>query len=310
LDAWLDASGICQSPASRSSLERTRIPLLTALTYPDADPAALELLVQWAAWTFIIDDDFDEGPDGQDPARCADALATLLPVLDGAPPGNTASARAFAATLQDLVAGRSAGFDRMLRRDIAAWLWSFYQSLVDQSSGRIPTVAAYRRRRAVTSAVCTWLDVVEIAAGIDLPETVRHLSSFQDLREAVGQYAGLHNDLWSLERDKAAGVFHNAALLVQHHDRLALQEAVDAVNTMLADCLQRMQDAERDLAAQLDAAGITGPARDDVLTCAAGYRKFVRGCFDHPAQSSRYTTSSAAEGATPPHHLFAPTRLE
>ncbi|MEU4730747.1 terpene synthase family protein [Streptomyces sp. NPDC023588] len=310
LDTWLDVSGICQSPASRASLERTRIPLVTALAYPDAGPAALELLARWAAWTFIIDDQFDDGPDGQDPSRCADALATFLPVLDGQTPGGTPPARAFAATLQDLTAGRSAGFDRMLRSDIAAFLWSYYQGLVDQGSGRLPTMAAYRRQRGVTVGAYTWLAAVEIAAGIDLPETVRHFSSFQDLRDAAAQYAGLHNDLWSLQRDKAAGAFHNAVLLVQHHDRLALQEAINAVHAMLTDCVERMQDAERDLAAQLDAARITGPARDDVLTCAAGYRKFVRGCFDYHSQTRRYTAPPAAEGDIPPHRLIAPTRVK
>ncbi|GGX24297.1 hypothetical protein GCM10010341_51910 [Streptomyces noursei] len=60
-----------------------------------------------------------------------------------------------------------------------------------------------------------------------------------------------------------------------------------------------MPDAERDLTAQLDAARITGHVRHDALTCAAGYRKFVRGCFDYPSQTSRYTAPPAAGGETP-----------
>ncbi|GGU66452.1 terpene synthase family protein [Streptomyces lavendofoliae] len=308
LETWLDTFGICQTPASRESLQRTRIPLITALAYPRASPAALELLVQWAAWTFIIDDEFDDGPDGQDPTRCAKALAILLPILDGTPPGQAASARAFAETLQRLTADRSAGFCRMLRGDIAAYLWSYYESLVDQRAQRVPTVAAYRRQRAVAVAAYTWLDAVEIAAGVDLPEPVRHFSSFRDLRDAIGQYVGLHNDLWSLERDQAAGAFHNAVLLLQHHEQLPLQEAVDAVNVMLTDCVHTMHHAERDLIAQLEAADITRAARDDVLACITGYRHFVRGCFDYHYQARRYTTAHASHNSeSAPHRLFPDT---
>ncbi|MFF2788837.1 terpene synthase family protein [Streptomyces sp. NPDC058049] len=291
---------------SRRSLQRTRIPLITALAYPDAAPDALELLVQWATWTFVIDDEFDDGPDGQDPARCASALATFLPVLDGAPAGGSASARAFAGTWERLVEGRSPAWRRMLGDDIRAYLWSYYEGLVDQRAGRVPTVAAYRRRRCVSVAAYTWLDVVEIAVGVDLPETVRHFSSFRDLREAAAEYVGLHNDLWSLERDKNAGAFHNAVLLVQHHDGCPLQEAVDQVNDLITDCAQRMLDAERALAVQLDAAGINGQARADALSCAAGYAKFVRGCFDYPSQARRYTAAPTGQSgeATAPHQLF------
>ncbi|WP_405021636.1 terpene synthase family protein [Kitasatospora sp. NBC_00070] len=306
LDAWLDESAICRSAQSRRSLERTRVPLITALAYPDAAPQALELLAQWATWTFVIDDEFDDGPDGQDPVRCAAALATFLTVLDGAPAGDFASARAFAGTWGRLVEGRSAAWRRMLGDDIRAYLWSYHQGLVDQLSGRVPTLAAYRRQRCVSAAAYTWLDVVEIAVGVDLPETVRHFSSFRDLREAAAEYVGLHNDLWSLEKDQQAGAFQNAVLLVQHHHGSSLQEAVDQVSDLITDCARRMLDAGRDLAAQLDAARITGQARTDTLDCASGYAKFVRGCFDYPSQAGRYTTAAASHSgtATAPHQLF------
>ncbi|MFF1343323.1 terpene synthase family protein [Streptomyces sp. NPDC058290] len=306
LGAWLDESGICRSAESRRSLERTRIPLVTALAYPDAAPDVLDLLVQWATWTFVIDDEFDDGPDGQDPARCASALATFLPILDGAPAGASASARAFAGTWERLVEGRSPAWRRMFGDDIRAFLWSYYQGLVDQRAERVPTLAAYRRQRCVSVAAYTWLDVVEIAMGVDLPEVVRHFSSFLDLREAAAEYVGLHNDLWSLERDKNAGAHHNAVLLVQHRHGVPLQEAVDQVNDLITDCARRMLDAERDLALQLDVAGITSQTRADTLSCAQGYAKFVRGCFDYHYQASRYTAAAPdpAGEAAPPHQLF------
>lgn len=94
-----------------------------------------------------------------------------------------------------------------------------------------------------------------------------------------------------MARDKAAGAFQNAVLLVQHHDHHSLQEAWDRVDDMLTDCVQRMLASERDRAVQFDAAGITGQSREDALACTKGYRKFVRGCFDHHYQVARYTAA-------------------
>ncbi|UUU25730.1 terpene synthase family protein [Streptomyces sp. DSM 40750] len=307
MDAWLTEYGLCRSAASQRSLRRTQVPLITALTYPDAAPRTLELLTQWATWTFIIDDDFDDGPDGEDPQRCAAALGTLLPILDGARPGSGASARAFADTLEHLTSGRSPGWCRMLRDDIRAYLWSYYEGLLDRLTGRTPTLAAYRHRRAVSVAAYTWLDLTEIAAGIDLPDTVRHLSSFRDLRTAAAEYVGLHNDLWSLDRDRAAGGFHNAVLLLQQQEHSTSQEAVDQVNALLSACVHRMTTAETELAAHLRAAGATDRTRADARTCADGYRAFVRGCADYHHQVDRYTRPDPDQSDdTPTHGIFQP----
>ncbi|MFD4050534.1 hypothetical protein ACFWSF_34235 [Streptomyces sp. NPDC058611] len=113
---------MCQSAASRRSLERTRMPLVTALCFPDAAPEVLDMLIEWTTWSFLVDDEFDDGPDGADPKRCAAALATLVPVLDGDRPPDTASARAFARSLQRLTDGRSAAWSRLLRQDIGDYL--------------------------------------------------------------------------------------------------------------------------------------------------------------------------------------------
>lgn len=308
LHAWLEDHGICQSATSQRSLKNTQVPLITSLAFPDAAPRVLAQLVQWATWTFVIDDEFDDSPAGDDPKTCVAALDQLLAVLDradSAPRDGTGAAAAFAGTVADLTDGRSAGWCRMFRHDARAYLWSYYEDLLDRLTHRLPTMAGYRRRRAVTVAGYTWLDLAEIAVGVDLSEPVRHLSGFRDLRDAAAEYVGLHNDLWSIDRDQAAGGFHNAVLLLQQHQAVTRQEAVNQVNSLASDCIERMLTTEEELTRQLHAAGYAGHTVNDALACAAGYRKFVRGCFDFPHQADRYTrASSATPGQTAVHDLF------
>ncbi|MFF7725369.1 terpene synthase family protein [Streptomyces sp. NPDC008001] len=303
--SWLARFAICQSPASQQNLRRARITDTTALAYPDAAPADLVRLTQWLYWTFIMDDDFDDGPDGRDPARCEGALASLVRVLDG-DPGRTPATRAFADIWQRMSAGRSRGWNKEFRRDTEDWFWTYYEDTVDRATDRYPSLDAYCYRRARGVGAHMFLTLAELGAGLDLPETLRHLPGLQDLKRAAAEYTGLNNDLWSVAKDRSVGVFHNAVVLVERHEGLSPEAAADRVAGMLDRCADQMLTAARELPAQLDAAGIAGPARAGVLACAAAYRKFVRGCFDYYYRADRYTRPEPPrQGAlTPVHDLF------
>ncbi|MEU7106823.1 terpene synthase family protein [Streptomyces sp. NPDC046215] len=303
--SWLDAYGICQSPASRRNLRRARITLTTAMAYPTASRGALARLARWLHWTFIMDDEFDDGPDGRDATRCEAALLSLLRVLDGEP-GRTPATRALADVWSDLLRRRSPSWCRTFRRDVEGWFWSYYEDTVDRAAEHYPPLAAYRRQRARGVGAYMFLTLAESGAGVDLPETVRHLPALVELRHAAAEYTGLNNDLWSVAKDRSVGVFHNAVLLIEHHERRGLQDAVDRLAGLLGDCAQRMAAAREALPGQLAAAGVGGRARADVLTCAAAYAHFVRGCYDYYHQVDRYTRADPdrAGELAPVHRLF------
>ncbi|MBT2382867.1 terpene synthase family protein [Streptomyces sp. ISL-11] len=306
--SWLDAYGICQSPASQRNLRRARITLTTAMAYPGADRDTLARLARWLHWTFIMDDEFDDGPDGRDAVRCEAALTSLLRVLEGEA-GRTPATRALADIWHGLLSGRSPSWRRAFRRDVEGWFWSYYEDTVDRAADHYPRLAAYRRQRARGVGAYMFLTLAELGAGVDLPETVRHVSALVDLRHAAAEYTGLNNDLWSVAKDRSVGVFHNAVMLIEHHERCTLQDAVDRLAGLLADCAERMAAARRVLPGQLDAAGIGGRTRADVLACAAAYGTFVRGCYDYYHQVDRYTRADPDRTTgelAPVHRLFTP----
>lgn len=307
--SWLSRFGICQSPASQRNLRRARITDTTALAYPDAGPADLVRLTQWLYWTFIMDDDFDDGPDGRDPARCEEALTSLVRVLDGGG-GRTPATHAFADIWQRMLANRSAAWRKEFRKDTEEWLWTYYEDTVDRAADRYPCIDAYRYRRARGVGAHMFLTLAELGAGLDLPEALRHLPALQDLKRAAAEYTGLNNDLWSVAKDRSVGVFHNAVVLLERNEGHTARVAADRVAGMLADCAEAMLTAARELPAQLDATGMTGPARTDALTCATAYEKFVRGCFDYYHQADRYTRPEPCSSSTPApvHRLFEPVQ--
>lgn len=303
--SWLACFAICQSPVSQRNLRRARITETSALAYPDAGPEDLVRLTQWLYWTFIMDDDLDDGPDGRDPTRCAGALASLVRVLDGGSGGSPAT-RAFADVWRRMLADRSPDWCKEFRKDTEEWFWTYYEDAVDRAADRYPPLDAYRYRRARGVGAHMFLTLAELGAGLDLPEELRHLPALQDLKRAAAEYTGLNNDLWSVAKDRSVGVFHNAVVLLERHEGHSPREAADCVAGMLAECAERMLTAARELPEQLDAASATGPTRTDVLTCAAAYQKFVRGCFDYYHRADRYTRPEPQSSSPPAavHRLF------
>ncbi|MEU1817060.1 terpene synthase family protein [Streptomyces roseifaciens] len=303
--SWLACFAICQSPVSQRNLRRARITETSALAYPDAGPEDLVRLTQWLYWTFIMDDDFDDGPDGRDPARCAGALASLVRVLDGGSGGSPATC-AFADVWRRMLADRSPAWCKEFRKDTEEWFWTYYEDAVDRAADRYPPLDTYRYRRARGVGAHMFLTLAEVGAGLDLPEELRHLPALQDLKRAAAEYTGLNNDLWSVAKDRSVGVFHNAVVLLERHEGHSPREAADHVAGMLAECAERMLTAARELPEQLDAVSAAGPTRTDVLTCAAAYQKFVRGCFDYYHRADRYTRPEPRSSSTPAavHRLF------
>ncbi|MFH8787684.1 terpene synthase family protein [Streptomyces roseoverticillatus] len=304
-EAWLDRFGLCRSAASRRILRRARLPLTATLFYPAASPPVLARLTPWLYWICIMDDEFDDGPDGRDPARCASTLATLLDVLGGRP-GRTPAERALADIRLRVQEGRSPGWSRAFRRDVEGWFRTYREDAADRVAHRYPRLDAYPRQRAHAFGAYVMLSLAEPGAGVDLPEAVRRLPALRDLRHAAAEYLGLHNDFWSVGKEREAGAFHNAVILIGHHERVGLQEAVDRCAGMLDVRARRMVAAQQDLPGRLDAAGVTGRTKADALKCATAYWHVVRGAHDYYRQVDRYTRADPGpkDGLAPPHGLF------
>ncbi|MEU0127278.1 MULTISPECIES: terpene synthase family protein [unclassified Streptomyces] len=285
---WAGENGLTLSPAARSGMLRSRPELWASLALPVASREHLDLCCQWLFWVLLVDDEFDDGPAGRDPRTCGRVIARLVDVLDGAVPH---SAMEYA--LEDLRErtgrGRSPVWTRQFRRDTASWLWTYYAESVERAAAGEPARADFTDHRRDSGAVRLFLDLQEVAAGTDLPESARGLPSYIALRNAVTDHAGLCNDICSLEKEAVLGYGHNTVLLLQRDRGYTLQEAVDEAGIQLSRTTERIRRAERDLAAEIAAAHIEGPVREALRGCARDYRGLVRGNVDYHARAERYT---------------------
>ncbi|MFF4603437.1 terpene synthase family protein [Streptomyces sp. NPDC001339] len=289
--AWLESNGLLPTPADRHRVERTRPASMYARWCPQAAPEVLSLLTQYLAWAFIVDDQFDiHAPD---PHRCRDVITALDAVFDG--PGHISGqpsgplVEAFADLWQRLSAGRSAGWCQAFRADVRAWWCTYYREAVGSSTGQLPQLEEYRAHRREGVGLYMFMDISEIASGLDLAPEVRHLPAVRDLRDAAEEHMGLYNDIYSLPSDEAVGYLYNAVLLLEHHHQHPRRQAMRIVNDMLTACIHRMCAAQQRLPAELDAARITGQARADALRTTDDYLRYVRANFDYHHQTPRYT---------------------
>lgn len=291
---WADFHGVELSPVARKKMIRTRPELWISLIFPNASQQHLDLFCQWLFWAFLVDDEFDDGPAGRDPRMCGSAITRLVEVLDGA-----VAHSAMELTLEELrnrtYRDRSTAWVRQFRRDTVAWLWTYYAEAVERAAGQVPSRAAFVKHRRDSVAMQPFLDLHEITAGIDLTDAARSLPAYVALRDAVTDHSGLCNDICSFEKEAAMGYEHNAVRLIQRDRGGTLQEAIDEAGIQLARIAERVRRAEKDLVAEMDAAGTEGAERIALERCVRDYRGLVRGDFDYHARAERYTRPDLVE---------------
>ena len=291
---WAESQGLVLSPAARKKMIRTRPELWISLIFPTASQQHLDLFCQWLFWAFLVDDEFDDGPAGRDPRMCEAAIDRLVTVLDGEAPGG-AMEHALVGLRERTYRGRSERWIRQFRRDTVSWLWTYYAEAVERAAEQVPTREDFVRHRRDSVAMQPFLDLHEITAGIDLPESARSLPAYIALRNAVTDHSGLCNDICSFEKEARLGYEHNAVRLIQRERGLSLREAVDEAGAQLANVAERVVRAEQELVEQIAAAGIEGPVRDALERCVRDYRGLVRGDFDYHARAERYTRPDLVE---------------
>lgn len=291
---WAGEQGLVLSPVARTRMLRARPELRASLLFPDASRDHLALVSRWLFWALLVDDEFDDGAAGHDPRLCGETIGRLVEVFDGAAPRSPVE-HALEDLRESTCTGSSPEWERRFGRHTVRWLWTRYAEAAERAAGQMPSRADFARHRLDSGTMRMVLDLHEVVAGVDLPGAARGLPAYTALREAVVAHAGLCNDICSVQKEAVVGNGHNAVVLVQRDRGCSLQEAVNEAGVQLSRVAERLQRAEKELAGQIEAAGIEGPARAALERCLRDYRGLVRGDFDYHARAERYTRPDLVE---------------
>lgn len=264
--AWAERAGLLADHAVRARLAHDAWLDFAVWTYPAAPAERLAAIAALDVLMFLDDDRADEAADGSG-SLIGELLAGHTDLTD---------------LLSTLDRGMSPGWSARLRADLAAWTTANREAVARHATGP-PPLADYIGWRRLSVTAWWHFDLVEYAAGRELPPGFRESARHQLVTEAAADIIAWTNDLFSAPGELARGDPNNLlAVLVAHH-HLTPQEAAE-------ECVARLAERTRSFVAQRAALPPELAWFGDALAA------WCRGNLDYCRTSNRYRPN-AMKGA-------------
>lgn len=243
---------------SQSRFNVSKFSRLVARACPTASFEGLALASDLMALLFLLDDHCDQAAIGKQPGNLKPVFNHLLEILNSlattpatepaSPESSVLSSGQKAVIPADLMPFVNAlsnirqrlrhypdsssdwlqRFTKNLRDSIEANLWE----AANRANRRIPDLATYTAKRALTNGFYWCQDLSELVEQINLPAQVREAPHVRQLAQTATNITGWFNDIVSLEKELRFNDIHNLVLILQHEYQLTdLQEALkQAIN--------------------------------------------------------------------------------
>ncbi|MGC5344699.1 terpene synthase family protein [Streptomyces sp. DT171] len=306
LDAWTRRTGLVHRESARRRFEQADFGAFVGMVYPTADRHDLDLVADWFVWLFLVDDQLDDGYLGRSPERVRGVVERMLAVVNGAaddlpadqePP---AALTALAELWDRTIPGVAAHWRQRFAWHLTAYLtMATTWETANREAGIVPSEETYIAKRRHTGAIHVCMDLIEIVAGIEAPETIHNDPRFITALEASCNVVCWANDVYSYEKEQVLGEIHNLVHLVRHHRGYGEQRAIDHVCAEIAAETDRFLAAEAELlSAYPQLAGMLTPYLD-------GMRSWMRGNLDWSRETPRYNPAEVGQYARPERYLEA-----
>lgn len=290
LRRWVHDMGLVRSPAAVERFDGADFGLLAALVFPTANREHLELVADWFAWAFLVDDHMDTGGLGRDPQRPAETFRHAYAILrtpDTATAAPVTAGPALLSSLADLwsrtAAGTSAVWRHRFVTDLVACLdtmagWETNNRIL----GVVPDQDTYIEKRRHTGGVYPFMDLITVTQQSELPSEVHSSPEFTGALDAAGNVVVWTNDAYSRDNEHSDGETHNLISVVAHQQDLDRHAALTVLCDMIGKETQNYLDHERRLLGAF-------PGHADVLgRYTAGLRAWMRGNLDWSGRTGRY----------------------
>ncbi|MGW2249287.1 terpene synthase family protein [Kitasatospora sp. NPDC001660] len=304
----LEGSGIWE----RADLDAHDYGLLCAYTHPDASAEVLSLVTDWYVWVFFFDDHFldmyKRTNDREGGKAHLDRLPLFMPADPATPvpePQNPVEAgladlwRRTVPTMGEDWRIRFAGSTRNLL-DESLW------ELSNINAGRVANPVEYIEMRRKVGGAPWSAQLVEVAAGAEVPKEVSGSRALRVLTDAFADAVHLRNDVFSYQREvEDEGELSNGILVLERFLECSTQEAAEAVNDLLTSRLQQFENTVfTELPVLFAETGLDPLGRARVLTYVKGLQDWQSGGHEWHMRSSRYMNGGgAAAGSGDPSDL-------
>ncbi len=301
--SWVRARGLARSEARMEEYLSWDLPQLTARTYPYADRADLEMLMNFFSIFFLIDDEFDE-PQGDRRAQLAAVTQEMITIPfrpAGAPPDIVCPITlAWVEVWTDMRRGMSETWQNLFASNSARFLTASLEEERLAASSAVLDLNSYVELRRHSVGVYHGFDLAERSRGFEVPPHAHSHQRMRDLRAAATDTIGFMNDVHSLERDERKGKSYNLVAVLRRELRCSRADAIERAVRMARERLKAA------LELQAKSPHISAELRLSSNECVAvergveGIRNWIRGYHDWACQSRRYAASGPIESSLAP----------
>ncbi|WP_416520556.1 terpene synthase family protein [Streptomyces achromogenes] len=284
---WARDTNLLRGHHARERFERADFGWFAALVYPTADAETLNLMADWFAWLFLVDDQLDDGDFGRSPERMAQAVRLMGRILGDPATRLDAPLPPVADALVDLwhrTAGRASPTwrrrfaDHLERCLTTATVWEGENRVC----GAVPSEDSYIVNRRHTGAIYVCMDLIEIAEGVEIPTEHYTAPTFRTALDAACDIVCWVNDVYSLSKERSLGEVHNLVYIVEHHRGLQEHQALKEVEVAIS------KRTEVFLAAQERLLHDHSEDAPWLRSSLAGMRTWMRGNLDWSRRTQRY----------------------
>ncbi|WP_214408446.1 family 2 encapsulin nanocompartment cargo protein terpene cyclase [Sphaerisporangium fuscum] len=318
--AWAEAMGMLDPGLGvwdERQLDAMDYGLMCAYTHPDASPDELDLVTDWYVWVFFFDDHFLEvykrSGDIAGAKAYLDRLPAFMPVhptADGPPPSNPVErglADLWARTVPAMSLDWRTRFAESTENLLDESLWE----LSNINAGRVANPLEYIEMRRRVGGAPWSANLVEHAAGAEIPARIAHSRPMLVLRDTFADAVHLRNDLFSYQREvEEEGELSNGVLVFEKFLGYDTQQAADAVNDLLTSRLHQFENtALTELPRLVEEQALLPHERRAVLAYVKGLQDWQSGGHEWHMRSSRYMNGASGERPASGSVLGGPTGL-
>ncbi|WP_305039971.1 family 2 encapsulin nanocompartment cargo protein terpene cyclase [Frankia sp. Cj3] len=278
--------------------------LLCAYTHPDATGPDLDLVTDWYVWVFYFDDHFLElykrTRDTAGARDYLDRLRAFMPVTGEITetPDNPVE-RGLADLWARTVPARSPDWRCRFANSTANLLDESLWELANISADRIANPVEYIEMRRKVGGAPWSANLVEHAAGAEVPAEIAATRPMQVLRDTFADSVHLRNDLFSYQREvEDEGELSNSVLVVERFLGCDTQTAANLVNDLMTSRLHQFEHTTfTELPPLFEERGVHPRARADVLAYVKGLQDWQSGGHEWHLRSSRYMKGGSPAAA-------------